>query len=54
MSESSGNEVDSFKWWGNASFLCYSETVDNVEDSWCGHRDNCTGLLLPFLFEETW
>ena len=48
-------ESSSFKWEGNSTALCYSETVNGVEsEPWCGQRDNCTGLLLPFLFEETW
>ncbi len=44
--------MSEFAWTGNSTDMCYEDFTSG--DKWCGERSNCTGILLPFVFEETW
>ena len=44
-------EEVSYRWTENASHVCY---LEENEASWCGRRDNCTGMALPLVLEITW
>ena len=44
-------------WSGNGTALCYDAknlTTQTVLKSFCGHKDKCSGLVLPLFFELTW
>jgi solute carrier family 8 (sodium/calcium exchanger) len=39
-----------FAWTSNSTNLCYKRG----DESWCGDKSDCTGLVLPLFFEDHW
>jgi len=44
-----------YTWTENLTHVCYAEEeAGTLTRSFCGHRDNCQGMVLPLVLEITW
>lgn len=50
-----GKQENFTEWYSNKTNLCYEFKVGTeTVEKFCGKRDDCSGLLLPLVFEENW